>query len=80
MKVCQAIELPQTILYAEKNVHQCWSCKRRVGQKEVTGVILGCPLNHISVMLPACEVAEQYMTWVAQCPCEKYDRIEGGKR
>lgn len=32
MKVCQSIELPQTILYAEENVHQCWSCKRRVGQ------------------------------------------------
>lgn len=73
MKVCQAIELPQTILYAEKNVHQCWSCKRRVGQKEVTGVIVGYPLNHISVMLPACKVTEQYMTWVAQCPCEKYE-------
>lgn len=76
MKVCQAIELPQTILYAEKNVHQCWSCKRRVGQKEVTGVIVGYPLNHISVMLPECEVAEQYMTWVAQCPCGKYERRE----
>ena len=82
MNACAAIELPSEKLhYAENNVHQCWSCKRRCGAYEVTGVIRrGSELIHIPVLLPECEVAQRYMTYVQRCPCHKYMKEEDDER
>jgi len=60
--------------YAENGVHQCWTCRNCVGQKEFLRAVVDadCIAREMIFILPECKVASQYMTWVAEFPCSKY--------
>lgn len=60
--------------YAENGVHQCWTCRNFVGQKDFlrTVVDADCIDRTMIFILPECKVADKYMTWVAEYPCSKY--------
>ena len=66
--------LHNSIRYAERNTHQCWMCKNRVGEtKHIISIVDadGIP-NKLDVLLPVCRVVGSGMLWVYECPCPKY--------
>ena len=64
----------EPIRYAERNTHQCWTCKNRVGQvKHVMSMTDADSIPRKFVfLLPECRVADRGMLWVNECPCPKY--------
>lgn len=66
--------MSEPIHYAERNAHQCWTCKNRVGQVKHTISIAntdGIP-SKLGVLLPECKIAGSGMWWVNECPCPDY--------
>lgn len=66
--------MPDKLHYAENGVHQCWTCRNCVGQKEFVWNVTDAESvdRKIIFVLPECKVADRYMTWVTQDPCSHY--------
>lgn len=60
--------------YADNGVHQCWTCRNCVGQKEFLRFVADADSidREMIFILPECKVTGKYMTWVAESPCSKY--------
>ena len=72
LKPCPVLRWP--VRYAERNTHQCWTCKNRVGQiEQVISVMDADSIQRkIVFLLPECRVVGSGMLWVNECPCPKY--------
>lgn len=60
--------------YAEDGVWQCWNCSNCISKKEFTMHIVDndSTKTYIKTWLPECRVADQYMLYTTQVPCDKF--------
>ena len=64
--------------YAERNVHQCWTCKNCVGhyQHSMTIRDTSCLERQINVVYPECKKFDVYLTHLYVSLCPYYERKE----
>lgn len=67
--------------YAERNVHQCWTCKNCVGHcgEQMTVRDTDCLQRQIYVIYPECKLHNLYMTHLYVSLCPYYERKENEK-
>ena len=64
--------------YAERGVHQCWTCANHISNQAfyLTIDTTGYNSKELLFLLPECKVADRYMLYTTSVPCVRYKSIQ----